>query len=241
MLSLIRIALALSGAGDAAVADDIGVADDGAGEIARAQPVDRVRVPDAADVEPVADSARAARRAPTGSAPSSTTFEAATPGGLSNWRPPPAPKRKPLRGTSAASAAAPRGAELLVERGVAQQALRLVPVGEAADEDAVADQVGPPRGQPLAGDPLRAHEAGRGAVVVERERAARRPAGRACRGTACSTSRTSSPCRRGSRGCSADRPRAGGRRRRCRSPRRHALAADRRRWRSARRPRPPRR
>src|SRR5688572_20908393 len=35
------------------------------------------------------------------------TLEAAIPGGLSNCRPPPDPKRKPLRATSAACASAP--------------------------------------------------------------------------------------------------------------------------------------
>src|SRR5439155_19681391 len=37
-----------------AIADDVRVADDGAGEITGPQAVDRIRVPDAADVEPVA-------------------------------------------------------------------------------------------------------------------------------------------------------------------------------------------
>src|SRR5919108_1505456 len=44
--------------GDPAVANDIGIRHDRTGEIARAQPVDRVRVPDAADVEPVAHAAQ---------------------------------------------------------------------------------------------------------------------------------------------------------------------------------------
>src|SRR5215813_3757441 len=43
---------------DATAANDIGVADHGTGEITRARAVDRVRVPDASDVEPVAHGAQ---------------------------------------------------------------------------------------------------------------------------------------------------------------------------------------
>src|SRR5439155_6149865 len=43
--------------GQLAVLDDVRIGDDSAGEVAGAQPVDWIRVPDAADVETVADEA----------------------------------------------------------------------------------------------------------------------------------------------------------------------------------------
>jgi hypothetical protein len=45
----------LQGRGDSAVLDEVGVADDGAAEVPGADAVDRVGVPDAADVDAVSN------------------------------------------------------------------------------------------------------------------------------------------------------------------------------------------
>src|SRR5438093_588385 len=62
------------------------------------------------------------------------------------------------------------GAELGAQRRIAQQALGDVPVAQAAGQHAVLDEVGAPGRQPLAGDPLGAHQSRSRAVVVDRER-----------------------------------------------------------------------
>ena len=129
---------------DPAVANDIGIAHDRTGEITGAQPVDRVRVPDAPDVEPVADAAqqlverhrlgalehdvgrRDARRAVELAAAAGAEAEAVA-------RDERAPRRRGPRAPSFSRAAGSRSS-----RCVSYQ------LREAADEHAVLDELGPP-------------------------------------------------------------------------------------------------
>ena len=133
---------------DPPVANDIGIGDDGAGEITRAQAVDRVRVPDAADVETVADPAdqlvdadrlaaleHDVRRGHAGRAVELAAAAGAEPKAVARHE-------RRFRG-------GPACAELLGEGRVAQQPLGLVPVREAPDERPVLDQIGPSGRQAL--------------------------------------------------------------------------------------------
>ena len=187
--------------GEPPVADDKGVAHHGASEVAGPQPVDRIGVPDAPDVEAVASHRGSVPRGTPDSSPSTTTLEAEVPGGVSKERPPPS-KRKPLRGTRAPPRRLGIHAELLADRGIVEQTLASYQWLSSPVSTPFLIRSVRPVGSPSHVMPLEPSEPRRGAVVVDAEPRAQATACRACPGTACSTSRRRRPGRRGRRGCS---------------------------------------
>ena len=201
MLSLMRMRVRLERRRDPAVADDKGIAHHRTSEVSRAQPVDRVGVPDPADVEPVAARGASSSSCETGSAPSTTTLEAAD-------------ARRAVELAAAARAEAeavarderrrggrrrwPRACRPARDRAAAAACRTSSSEGRPA---AVADQVGAAGRQALAGDALGAHEARHGAVVVDRSRG-EATGGRAGPGTAWPRRRTPPRCTPARSGCS---------------------------------------
>ena len=175
MLSLMRMRVGPERRDDATVANDIGVGDHGTGEITRAQPVDRVGVPDASDVEPVADPAqqllvRDGLRALDHDV-----------GGRHAGRAVELPSAAGAEAEAVARVSAGLGERRRWRRACRRSAgsrsrrCALVPVGQTAGEPPVPDQIGASGGQAFAGDALGAHEARPRAVVVDGAAAARPP------------------------------------------------------------------
>src|SRR5205807_7362265 len=112
---------------DPPVANDIGVGDDGTGEITRAQPVDRVGVPDAPDVEAVADSAdELVERDGLGAL--QHDVRGGHPGRAVELPAAAGAEAKAVARSQRRLGGGPAGAELLGESRVTQQAPGLVPV-----------------------------------------------------------------------------------------------------------------
>src|SRR5205807_4106564 len=126
------------------------------------------RVPDPPDVEPVADGANELverhRLAPlhdhVGRAGARQRLELPPSAGV---------EPEAVAGDERGAGGLRVRAELLGQLRVAEQALGLVPGREAADEDAVPEEVRATGREPLARDALRAHEAGERTVVVDAE------------------------------------------------------------------------
>src|SRR5262249_27433177 len=141
----------------------------GAREIAGAEPVDRVGVPDTTDIETAVDPtdqllARhriAALEHDVGGSHAGLGVELT-----------------PASSAEAEAVSRDEGgrrgpgvhAELGAHPGIAEQALSLVPVGETPGQDTGPDQFGAAGGKALTGDALRAHVGRSRAIVVDAER-----------------------------------------------------------------------